>query len=327
MRRRSTRRVCCSSRGVPYRLTPDNTLIRVVLAVDAKQVVGCAVCMCSILENVRAGASVHFDVMVNDIPPSDREALRATVAGSGRSATISLHEVDLTRFRSLLTSKSMSHMTYARLLIDDLLPQDAERCIYVDCDMVVERDITEAWEFPLNGQTVAATSNGDAADTRSHMLRLGLGEPRYFNAGFVVLNLVRWRSLHVSERAMVHAKAHGDRLVLHDQDALNCALQGDWVELPPDWNAGVQVSEWLTAESKAVFHYWGATKPWHADYQGRFRHVFFRYLEKSAYRGYQPWNPLGLGAVLWRLKRRIPHFPAVVRIIRQRLTSARTTSQ
>ncbi len=299
-------------------------LIRVVLAVDAKQVIGCAVCMRSILENLRDGASIHFDVMTNALSPRDRQALCETVLNSQRSATIALHDVNLTRFQRLLTSKFMSHMTYARLLIDEILPPETDRCIYVDCDMVVERDIAVAWEFPFEGHTIAATSNGDAEDTRSHLVRLGLEEQRYFNAGFVVMDLVRWRALQVSARAMVHAQAQGDRLVLYDQDALNCALQRDWVELPRDWNAGVNVSEWLTDESEAVFHYWGATKPWHADYAGRFQHVFLRHLDRTAYSGYRPWNPFGLGAFVVRTKRRIPHIPAVFRAIRQLLRITRT---
>jgi lipopolysaccharide biosynthesis glycosyltransferase len=294
-------------------------LIRILLAVDPKQVIGCAVSMRSILENVRHGAAVHFDVITSGISPQDRQALCATVRGGRRQGTIDLHDVDLTRFTHLMASKLVSHTTYARLLIDDVLPPDAARCIYVDCDMVVERDIAEAWEFPLQGRTVAATANGDATDSRRNLARLGLEGDRYLNAGFVVIDVERWRALHVSERALQQAEMQGDRLVLHDQDALNCALQNDWVVMPREWNAGIPVCDWLTDDSKAVFHYWGAPKPWHADYTGRFRPKFFRYLDMTAFAGVRPWNPLGLGALLVRSRRRIPHYPSVVRAIKRLL--------
>lgn len=301
-------------------------LIRVLLAVDPKQVIGCAVSMRSILENVRDGASVHFDVMTNAVSLEDREAMRVTVLGGRRKGTITLHEVDLSRFAHLMASKLVSHTTYARLLIDNVLPPDAGRCIYLDCDMVVERDIAEAWEYPLDGRTVAAVANGSAADMRDNLERLGLREARYFNAGFVVIDVGRWRELRVSERAIAHAERQGDRLVLHDQDALNCALQRDWVELPREWNAAVPVSEWLTGESQAVFHYWGAPKPWHADYEGRFRELFQRHLDLTAFKGCRPWNPLGLGALIARSRRRIPYYPSVIREIKRLLNLRRRTT-
>ncbi len=297
-------------------------LIRVLLAVDSKQVIGCAVSMRSILETVRDGAAVHFDVMTNGVTRRDREALRNTIVRSGRRGTITLHDVDLTRFTHLMASKIVSHTTYARLLIDELLPADATRCIYLDCDMVVERDIAEAWEFPLDGRTVAAVANGSAVDMRDNLQRLGLGTERYFNAGFVVIDVIRWRELHVSERAIKHAEDRGDRLVLHDQDALNCALQNDWADLPREWNAAVPVCDWLTADSRAIFHYWGAPKPWHADYEGNFQQVFFRHLDQTAFAGYRPWNPMGFGALLARFKRRVPHFPSVIRAVNRVLRRA-----
>ncbi len=291
-------------------------LIHVLLAVDAKQVIGCAVSMRSILDNARPDAELHFHVLTHRVPTADREKLTATVSLGDRVAAIDLYEIDVTRFAHLMSSKLVSHTTYARLLIDDLLPAAVGRCIYVDCDMVVERDIAEAWEFDLADRTAAAVANGSPSDTRDNQRRLGLPEPRYFNAGFVLIDVRRWRDRAVSTRALAHAEALGDRLVLHDQDALNCALQGDWAELPREWNAGLSISGWLTADSRAVFHYWGAPKPWHADYAGRFRDLFLRHLDRTAYAGFRPWNPLGVGALLARSFRRFPHLPAVLRAAR-----------
>ena len=153
-------------------------MIHVLLAVDANQVIGCAVSMRSILEHAAPPALLHFHVMTHQVPPRDREALRATIESAGRGARIDLHEVDVSRFTHLMRSKLVSHTTYARLLIDDVLSADVERCIYVDCDMVVTRDITEAFRFPLDGRTAAAVANGSVSDTRDNQARLGLREPR-----------------------------------------------------------------------------------------------------------------------------------------------------
>jgi lipopolysaccharide biosynthesis glycosyltransferase len=312
--------------SIPFTLPPlppprRAAVIHVLLATDAQQVIGCAVSMRSILEHARPGAPLHFHLMTHRVPARDVDALRRTVtSGGGR---FSAYEVDVAPFLHLMRSKIVSHVTYARLLLERVLPAEVGKCVYVDCDMVVTRDIAEAWEFPLDGRTVAAVANGNRLDTLGNQQRLGLAEPRYFNAGFVVIDVHAWRERTVAARAIAQAKSVGDRLVLHDQDALNLALQGDWAELPREWNAGLSISDWLTADSRAVFHYWGAPKPWHADYQKGFQELFLHYLDKTAYAGYRPWNPLGLGAALRRLRRKLPYLPAVVRAVRARLLGSR----
>src|SRR5437763_16981533 len=49
-----------------------------------------------------------------------------------------------------------SSATYVRLLIDQLLPADLERVIYLDVDLIVRSDLSELWHFDLNGKTIAA---------------------------------------------------------------------------------------------------------------------------------------------------------------------------
>ena len=280
------------------------------------QVIGCAATMRSIMDNARPGTELRFHLLTNGVSPRDGEALASMFLDHG-AARLSIYDVDCSRFHHLMRSKVVSHTAYARLLIHEVLPEAVTRCIYVDCDVLVERDIVEAWEFPLEGKTAGAVANGDAADTAQHQRRLKLHEARYMNSGFLVLDMSRWRRLGIGRRAIECAEEVGDNLILHDQDALNCALQQDWVAMPREWNAGVAASEWLSADSKAVFHFMGVPKPWQPDYTGRFADLFNRHLDRTPFAGARPWNPLGIGAFLFRLRRRVPHLPAVVRITRR----------
>lgn len=298
----------------------SKTIVDVLLAVDARQVVGCAVTMRSTLESASPSAGFRFHVMTDGVSRHDLQRLRASVEAGARDVEVRTYPVDARRFARLMRSKIVTHMTYARLILDEVLPVEVERCIYMDCDMVVERDVLEVWSVDLRGRTLAAVPNSTEAERRDHQSRLGLKEARYFNAGFAVIDVRRWRALAVGARAMAHAVAIGDRLILHDQDALNVALQHDWVELPAHWNAGIFMSPWLTADSPAVFHYMGAPKPWEVDYQGRFHDLFLRHLSRTEFASWRPWNPLGMGAALRRARRRIPFLPAVVRELRRILS-------
>jgi len=301
--------------------------VHIVLATDRRCVLGCAVSMQSILDSIDPAVPLHFHLFFNqDVGASDRDALVRTVRGGPGPVEISVGEFDPGPVRHLTRSKLITHTTYASCRLEALLPPDVQRCIKVDCDLVVRRDLSELWNTDIQGHTVGAVLNGDARDCAAHQQRLGLSEPRYFNAGVLLVDLVRWREREVGPRALEAAAEVGPELILHDQDALNLTLQEDWLSLPHHWNSWVIVPH-LRAEDRAVFHYMGAPKPWHADYDRPFRDHFFHHLDRTPFRGWRPWNPAGVGARLSRLRRRLPSIPGIVRALRLRMTSPRTGAQ
>lgn len=218
----------------------------------------------------------------------------------------------------LQRSRLITRTAYARLFLGEFLPEDVERVVYVDCDVMFERDIGELWSTDLAGYALGAVDNRYWEDPKRHQDRLGLTTPSYFNSGVLLVDLAQWREEGVGARALAFARDAGERLTLHDQDALNGALHGGWKELPLHWNTWVIHPE-LRADSQAVFHFMGAPKPWHPDYGGPYGDKFFAYLDSTPYAGRRPWNPGGLGRLGWRLRRRIPYLPSVVRMARARL--------
>jgi lipopolysaccharide biosynthesis glycosyltransferase len=294
--------------------------VHVMLAVDPRCAIGCAVSMQSIADNATAGVPIHFHVVTSGLSEADRNALRSTANGiTGRHLRVSFSEFDPALVAHLVRSKIVTHTAYARLFLADLLPRDVTRCVYVDCDLVFERDIVELWGIDLNGCCVGAVPNGSAEEVQRYQQRLGLATPAYFNSGVLLVDVDRWRRMEVGPRAMAEAARVGDHLILHDQDALNCALHGDWLPLPLHWNVWV-IYPGLKPGDRAVRHFMGAPKPWHADYDGPYADRFLSYLDRTAYRGWRPWNPGGIGSWLARVRRRVPYLPSVLRIARLRLS-------
>ena len=286
--------------------------IQVLLATDRHCVWGCAVTMRSMLDNTGPDASLQFHVAMSDLPESDRAALAQVV---GDEASLRLVPFAPERVRHLLRSRLITHMSYARLFMGEILPQQASRVIYVDCDLLFERSAAELWNMDLGQATLGAADNRFWEDSSRHQARLGLVEARYFSAGVLLVDLDRWRAIHGGARALRFAEKAGQRLILHDQDALNGAFHNDWTELPMHWNTWT-IHPHLHQDSRAVFHFMGAPKPWDADYSGRFADKFYSYLDRTPYRGLRPWNPAGLGKFGRKLRRRIPYIPSVLRVAR-----------
>ncbi len=262
---------------------------------------------------------MRFHVMVNGLNRRDRAAWCETVRMDADRASIRLVDFDDAPVRGLVRSSVITPTVYARLFLAEALPDDARRCIYADCDLLFRRDVAELWETDLEGHAVGAVDNGLWDDPATYQKRLGLRHATYFNSGVMLVDVEAWREADVGGKAVAFARKTGYRLTLYDQDALNGALDDAWLRLPEHWNLWVVHPE-LHQDSKAVFHFMGAHKPWHADYDGPFTQEFFGYLDRTAYQGLRPWDAAGLGRLLRSVRRRIPYLPSVVRILRLRMS-------
>lgn len=288
--------------------------IHLVLTVDRHHLVGCATTMRSVVEHARADSPLRFHLFADGLRTADRARLLDSVTSLGRDVGLDFEECPVARVRDLTRSRLISHAAYARLFIDEILPPDADRCIYLDSDLIFARDVTELWGTPLGDRTIGAVENLSASEQSEHQRRLGLREPRYFNSGVLLIDVVRWRERAVGPRALEAARRIGDRLILHDQDALNVALDGDWTVLAGHWNKAADAS--LAPEAAVVLHFMGAPKPWDLDYQGRFGALFAGYRDRTAFRDDRRWDPVGLGRMLVRARRRLPYLPGALRLLR-----------
>ncbi len=236
----------------------------------------------------------------------------------------------LARFRSTRYLKSKS--AYARYFIA-VLPVSVSRCIYLDTDLLVCRDLSEAIELPLLGNVIAAVpdvsvrTRGAWPELR---LRLGLKDERtYFNSGFMVIDLNAWRARNIEGQLVDLSISEFDRLDSQDQDALNIVFEGQTLLLDPSWNTS-QYENPLSIEGKIV-HLIGSAKPWHARYlyrpqnpalNKRMHDTFYALLDRTGYAGFRPWNPMGLGIVAETIKRNLPTLDMVVGKIRRAFSKA-----
>ena len=94
---------------------------------------------------------------------------------------------------------------------------------------------------------------------------------RYFNSGVILLNLERWRKEQIS-RKILNFIENNDWLRFPDQDAMNYIVRGRWLELDERFN--LQSCMFGSASSPVVIHYTGV-KPWHQNYNGRFRSEYW----------------------------------------------------
>jgi lipopolysaccharide biosynthesis glycosyltransferase len=290
--------------------------INVVYATDCKGALGCAVSGRSILEQLPATRSVTFWILDWNVSAADRNRIADTLRGTLHHAAVSFVPIDSSKFSGLLHSKRIPPVAYARLLLGDVLPRRVEKCLYMDIDTVCTANVEELFDADMDGAVVGAVLNGDGSECAKNFRRLGVRGDRYFGSGVLLCDLKRWRAEEVGEKALNFAREAGDILIMHDQDALNAILKDSWLELPERWNRWA-VSQGSQAD--CIVHYTTSPKPWDADYNGPGAGLFFEYVDKTAFEGFRPWNPGGLGSAFSRYRRRMPYLPTVIRIARKHL--------
>jgi lipopolysaccharide biosynthesis glycosyltransferase len=278
--------------------------IVVACAADQGYVRPLAVMLTSLVERLDPGREVCAYVFDGGIPPADRERLEASLAAN---ATIRFIASDSAAFDDLPIWGRLSRAVYQRLMIPALLPEGLGKAVWLDCDMVIRRDLAALWDTHLGERYLLAAQDMIVPYVSSflgvkHHARLGI-EPdgKYFNAGVMVVNLDLWREHDVVGQVVAYLRRYADDVVFLEQEALNVVLAGKWGELDPRWNQNASVSGQPffkarhleervyrgVVEDPWIVHFGGNVKPWMTG-KGPAASLYFRYLDKTAWAGWRP---------------------------------------
>lgn len=299
--------------------------INVVCAADDAYAMPLAVTLKSACQNLRSGTGIQLYLLDGGISEENWAGLKETLANEPiEIQVITPNSADLS---DLVISHHISHTAYFRLLAAELLPDEIDKAIYLDSDLLVKEDISHLWNQPLDGQYCLATvdiacpyidartgcSNFRLANPYMASFRpvrnyqeLGLdGRGEYFNSGVMVLNLDLWRRENVADRLLRTLRDNRKFVWCWDQYALNVAFHDNWGKFSPRWNQGAHVFEYPTAnhspidaddwtqmkESPAIVHFTTEFKPWQFQSDHPRSELFYEGLADTAWHSWSPDRP------------------------------------
>jgi lipopolysaccharide biosynthesis glycosyltransferase len=146
--------------------------------------------------------------------------------------SLSVLRADLGPVLNFPVNGHASVATYFRLMLPGLLPNEVQRAIFIDSDAIVNSSLWPLWDLSLEGKALAAVPD-HWLSCRGH----GYVHGEYFNAGIMLIDLVRWRQTDVLGLGESFAKANPHRLRHWDQDVLNHVFKDDWLPIGERWNA------------------------------------------------------------------------------------------
>lgn len=260
----------------------------IACAADTRFIRPLAAMLQSALVHMATDRSPVVYILHDGIEEADRDRV---VSRWGRGARVTWLRPGPHEFAELPLWGRMPVTTYYKLALPKLLPESIGKVIWLDCDLIVNRDLGELWDLPLEGRPVLAAQDAVVPSVSSRFGVAGfreLGIPpeaRYFNAGVMLVDLDSWRRERIVPRTIAYLKAHGKEVFFWDQEGLNATLAGRWGELDPRWNWSASAP---SAGEAWIVHFTGGLKPWRYENGGPHCESYFRYLDMTAWSGWRP---------------------------------------
>jgi lipopolysaccharide biosynthesis glycosyltransferase len=278
-----------------------------------------------------------FTIVQNDVDPQARRAVERSLANvRAAGARIDWIQAPMQRVRGLkLAGRHTTCMTYVRFLIPELLSADVRKAIYLDCDIVVNDDISTLYDVELAGKSLIAARNystltvSEAEGIRNYR-ELGIPpHARYFNAGVLVVDVDKWRRSGTTDALFRYLVQHEHEIQMADQEVLNAVLFDDWVELDYRWNwqipwrayrNGRLPPPWIPdATRRSLIHFTTGEKPWLPGCDYAEKKHFFDYLDRTEWAG---WRVGWAHEVCSRLSRAIGETRNALGRVRRRLRAS-----
>lgn len=156
-----------------------------------------------------------------------------------------------------------SVVMYYRLFIEKLFPM-YDKVLYLDCDIVINGDISKLYATSLGNNLVGAIPDqviGSNQTFRDYAIfGVGVDPDKYFNSGILVMNLKKFRQEKICEQFMCLIDTYNFDVVDPDQAYLNVLCKNKVKYLPNGWNKEPLP---VKLEGKLnIVHYALYKKPW-----------------------------------------------------------------
>lgn len=250
--------------------------INVLCATDRNFLYPAYVTIASVIHNHKRFDVRFFLIVDEDISKEDLDRLEKYVSSTGNSIEfLSLTDKSFDEFE---TCERFTKAAYFRLMAHKYLPQDADRVLYLDVDIVVDKDISEFYFMDFQDKYLIATSHNPCPDyynmlnsTIVNLQAAGRGE--FFNSGVIVFNLDKFREAGITEKDYVDAYNYcreNEIEVFYDQGLLNFMFYDKTLYLSSmDYNFRYSIPRDYASRldpdreyKKAIIHYTGMKQPY-----------------------------------------------------------------
>lgn len=214
-------------------------MLNVVFASDDNYVSFLSIAMFSLLENNQKDFDkINIFILDDGISESNKMKINNLFNDYPCSmAFIETKKLDEMDFNVLGLERNLNESsltTYARLFMSTLLPCDIDKVLYLDCDSLIVGSYKDLWQVDISNYYCAGVLDGINTSVKQ---ALGFNKnDTYINAGFLLVNLKKWREENVEETFIKFMIENQHRFYQHDQGVLNNVFKDKILIVNPEYN-------------------------------------------------------------------------------------------
>ena len=293
--------------------------MHIVYASDDKFAEILGVSVTSLLENNKDMHRIVIYILDSGITAENHQKLESLCASYPNAEIVWLPAKDISKELSVNVNLDRGSLSqYARLFVSSVLPSDVERVLYLDCDIIIAQSLRPLWTLDMQEKTIAALMDAFSTNYRKNIALQP--DDIMFNSGVMLIDLTRWKQLHIEQKLMDFIKSRRGQIQQGDQGALNAILSRDtycfapkfnsvtifydftYKEMlryrkPPKFYSEKQVLEAI--EHPVIIHFttsFLSERPWIEGCQHRYVSEWMRYKAMSPWKDTPLWPPKKGGA-------------------------------
>lgn len=210
--------------------------LHVVYASDDKFSDILGVSLTSLYENNKEMEQVTIYILDSGIGEENKDKLKSLSIKYKRKNIQWIEAKNITKVLGMDVAVDRDSLSqYARLFVSSVLPEELERVLYLDCDIIVASGLEELWNLDMQGKTIAALND---AFSKWYRMNIDL-QPKdiMFNSGVMLIDLKKWKEQKVEDRLMEFIGRKKGKIQQGDQGALNAVLSYDTYCFEPRFNS------------------------------------------------------------------------------------------
>lgn len=247
--------------------------MNIVCAINKQYMIPFCTMATSLLHNTMS-KNVNFYILNKDLTKVEMNFITKTISKINYLTKIHFIKVNVENLSSLLVKNThLTEETLFRLFLGELLPKDIEKVLFLDSDLIIEKDILELYNTEIMDYSFAAVT--DYNPDRWKILNLN-SSLDYFNSGVMLINLNKTRNSDFLDKCLEFISQTRIELTYPDQDILNSVLNGEWFRLNNKWNV---IRQWYMKDAylynfineddlegvlnnPGIIHFTSPIKPW-----------------------------------------------------------------
>lgn len=280
--------------------------IAISMATDNNYVLPTIVSMTSMLENIKQGTKYNYYILISGDFSEENKAKFSKLKEKYKDK-LDINFIDMKDKYSTnrQIEQRITTPMYYRLHLPSILSKES-KCIYIDCDTIVLKDLNLLYNVKIGDNYVAGVKAASPQLTGGMKLAYKLGIKsidQYINSGVLLMNLDEMRKDGIESKFNKFMEDHNGCMDLGgpDQDTINAVCYNRILHLPLKYNFMTKYQknnrndyhkfksikncytkhEWLEARNDPIIiHYADSRKPW-KDTDSKFLNEWWNYAKLS----------------------------------------------